>query len=148
MPNYNQESKNKVHELMLTGAIKALTSSSGSKALIKHDELRVTFDHFLSLIERAHKSPSRVKQLRLEAERELAEWLEFDTAINLRRRASELKVLYLCGPSPTNDLSVLLGHGINIHNVWAVSGRRAFGETPAMIRVITPKHERTALPEK
>src|SRR5690606_4113778 len=34
---------------------------------------------------------------------------------------SELKVLYLCGPSPTNDLSVLLEHGINIHNVWAVT---------------------------
>ena len=31
-------------------------------------------------------------------------------------------MLYLCGPSPTNDLRVLLEHGINIHNVWAVTG--------------------------
>lgn len=122
MPNYSHESKNRVRELVLTGAIKALTSSRRSKELIKRDELRVTFDHFLSLIKRAHTSSSRFKKLCIEAEMELAEWMEFDACINKRRGASELKVLYLCGPSPINDLSVLLNYGINIHNVWAVTG--------------------------
>lgn len=122
MPNYNQESKSRVRELMLASAIKALTSNRHSKELIKQDELRVTFDHFLSLIKRAHTSQSRFKQLCAEAEEELAEWSEFNACTNRRRQACELKVLYLCGPSPTNDLDVLLDHGINIHNVWAVTG--------------------------
>lgn len=107
---------------MLTGAIKALTSSRHSKELIKQDEVRITFDHFLGLINRAHKSHVQFKQLCAEAEAELSGWVKFDACINKRRRACELKVLYLCGPSPTNDLRVLLNHGINIHNVWAVTG--------------------------
>src|SRR5690348_6280225 len=116
MTNYNQESKNAVREMMLSSAITASTSKPHTRALIAHKELRVTFDHFLDLIKGALKSSSRFDDLRAEAEAELTEWMEFDACCNTRRKACELKVLYLCGPSPINDLKVLLKHGINIHN--------------------------------
>jgi hypothetical protein len=122
MPSYNQESKNRVRELMLTEAIAALTSKRHSSELINRKGLKVTFDHFLSLIEPALDSRAQFTALRTAAEEELREWLRFDACCNTRRRACELKVLYLCGPSPTNDLAVLLERGINIHNVWAVTG--------------------------
>ena len=121
MTNYNQESKNKVRELMLKSAIAALTSKRHSSELIDRKKLRVTFDHFLSLIEHAHQSRSRFNELHVAAEAELSEWMKFDACCNRPRKACELKVLYLCGPSPTNDLAVLLEHGINIHNVWAIA---------------------------
>lgn len=122
MRNYNQESKNRVRELMLKSAVVALTSKRHSSELLDRKSLKVTFDHFLSLIEPALRSQSQFSELRIAAEAELTQWMEFDTSCNTRRKACELKVLYLCGPAPTNDLAVLLEHGINIHNVWAVTG--------------------------
>jgi hypothetical protein len=122
MPNYQQESKNKVRELMLRNAISALTSERYSSQLIAHDELKVTFDHFLDLIECALKSEQKFKEIQDAALRELNEWFEYDKGNSVKREASSLKVLYLCGPSPTNDLGVLLEAGVNIHNIWAITG--------------------------
>jgi hypothetical protein len=118
MNRYNQESKNMVRETMLGRAIVALTTERHSAELIARDELQATFDHFLDLIEVGFKTD----ELRPAAEAELQEWMDFDGTSNGPRHPGELKVLYLCGPAPLNDLVVLLDHGINIHNVWAVTG--------------------------
>jgi hypothetical protein len=117
MNSYDQESKNKVRELMLGNAITALTTGRHESELIARDELRVTFDHFLDLINAGCGSD----RFRCCAEDELREWMEFDASCNSPRKPCELKVLYLCGPSPSNDLDVLLKHGINVHNVWAIT---------------------------
>jgi hypothetical protein len=122
MTSYNQESKNEVRELMLKSAIVALTSKRHSSELIDRKKLKITFDHFLSLIQHGFGAGSQFDELHSAAEVELSEWMEFDACCNTRRKSCELKVLYLCGPSPTNDLAVLLEHGINIHNIWAVTG--------------------------
>jgi hypothetical protein len=118
MNRYNQESKNTVRETMLGRAIVALTTERHSAELIARDELKATFDHFLDLIEVGFKTD----ELRPAAEAELQDWMDFDRTSNTPRLPGELKVLYLCGPAPANDLAVLLSHGINIHNVWAVTG--------------------------
>jgi hypothetical protein len=39
------------------------------------------------------------------------------------RKPSALRVVYLCGPEPENDLSVLLSLGVKISNIWAVEGK-------------------------
>jgi hypothetical protein len=124
MPDYTNETKNRVRERMLGGAIEALTDKRHSQEILAQDEIRVTFDHFLKLIEPAWTPKAAFADLRADAEAELADWMEFDACSNTPREPRELKVLYLCGPSPTNDLRVLLEHGINIHNVWAVTGSR------------------------
>lgn len=118
MNRYDQDSKNKVRETMLGRAIVALTTERHSAELIARDELRATFDHFRDLIQAGFKTD----ELRSAAEAEFQEWLDFDAACNTPKSPSQLKVLYLCGPAPVNDLAVLLAHGINIHNVWAVTG--------------------------
>lgn len=118
MNRYDQEAKNEVRQDLLGRAITALTTERHSNALICRNELEATFNHFLDLIEHGFKTNT----LRPAAESVLEEWMEFDAACNTSKSPSELKVLYLCGPSPLNDLSVLLSHGINIHNVWAVTG--------------------------
>lgn len=122
MPDYTGETKGKVREFMLGSAVEALTTKRHSAEIIAQKELRETFDHFLKLIESGWSSDLSFADLRMAAEAELADWIEFDTCSNTPRKPRELKVLYLCGPSPTNDLRVLLEHGINIHNVWAVTG--------------------------
>ena len=43
------------------------------------------------------------------------------------KEPGDLKVLYLSGPEPLNNLSVLMKFGINPHNVWAIeSDKRTF----------------------
>jgi len=105
---------------MLKSAIVALTSKRHASELIIQDELKVTFEHFLKLIKCAYGSG--YDELYYAAKIELSEWMQFDACCNTQREAHELKVLYLCGPSPINDLQVLLENGINIHNIWAVTG--------------------------
>ncbi|MCR6655063.1 MAG: hypothetical protein NVV63_04440 [Opitutus sp.] len=122
MPDYSGATKNKVRELMLGSAVDALTTKRHSAEIIAGDELRVTFDRFLQLIEAGWSGAIPFEVLHQAAEAELADWIEFDACSNAPREPRELKVLYLCGPSPNNDLRVLLKHGINIHNVWAVTG--------------------------
>lgn len=34
--------------------------------------------------------------------------------------ASELKVLYLSGPEPSNDIEILCNNGIILENIWAI----------------------------
>lgn len=109
---------------MLSSAISALTSKRHTSQLIAHGELKVTFEHFLGLIQRSLKSEQTFNQIRDAAYAELNEWIQFDIGNSTTREASSLKVLYLCGPSPTNDLKVLLDLGINIHNIWAVTGAK------------------------
>jgi hypothetical protein len=118
MNRYDQESKTKVRQELLGRAIVALTTERHSAALIARDELEATFNHFLDLIGHGF----RTDKLRPAAVAELQEWMAFDAASNTPKCPGELKVLYLCGPSPVNDLDILLAHGINIHNVWAVTG--------------------------
>lgn len=47
------------------------------------------------------------------------EWCSFAESSYGKRSASELKIAYLSGPEPENDLTVLLSLGIHISNVWA-----------------------------
>lgn len=121
MPDYTGKTKSTVRELMLGSAIEALTTKRHAAEIIARDELQVTFDHFLELIKCSLRDKSVFFNLRKDAQVELEEWLEFDACSNSPRTPSQLKVLYLCGPSPTNDLRVLIEHGINIHNIWAVT---------------------------
>jgi hypothetical protein len=120
--DYNQESKDRVRELMLKSAVTALTSKRHSSELLDRKKLKLTFDHFLKLIEHAISDEIEFNELHADARAELHDWMEFDACCNTPRKAFELKALYLCGASPINDLKVLLELGINIHNIWAITG--------------------------
>ena len=52
----------------------------------------------------------------------LEEWISFHRSVVGRKKVEDIRVLYLCGPEPLNDLNVFTRCGINIHNVWAVTG--------------------------
>lgn len=50
----------------------------------------------------------------------LDQWTGLHKRLVGRRRPEDLRVLYLCGPEPLNDLEVLLKEGVDPHNIWAV----------------------------
>lgn len=119
--SYQQPEKQLVRERILTRAVQVLTSERPSAPLVLPDELVDTVELALKNIGDSDL-PSRVVK-------ELEQWLVTYGSKVGAKVPSDLKVLYLCGPEPMNDLSILLAQGINPHNVWAVeSGRRDFNE--------------------
>jgi hypothetical protein len=65
--------------------------------------------------------------LRAGVQDELDKWLEWQASRIQKRKPAELRLIYLCGPEPLNDLRVLLDLGVNPHNVWGVeSNETAF----------------------
>ncbi|MFG0252393.1 MAG: hypothetical protein ACF8NJ_05910 [Phycisphaerales bacterium JB038] len=67
-------------------------------------------------------------EIEAESKVEFEEWRDLHRRLLGRKQARDLKVLFLCGPEPLNDLGVLLEAGVNPHNVWAIeSDRTEFG---------------------
>ncbi len=50
----------------------------------------------------------------------LNSWCDFANNTYGNKNACDLRVAYLCGPEPENDVEVLLRLGVHIENIWAV----------------------------
>ncbi|MCS7466115.1 hypothetical protein NZK35_05435 [Stieleria sp. ICT_E10.1] len=120
MPSsYQQAEKNAVRERILPAAIVALTSDRHRSGLIREEELIPTVEFFLAALKRATRSDAhRDKTLS-----ELALWLDYHSSRIGTKKSQSLRVLYLSGPEPLNDLNVMTQAGVNPHNVWAVTGK-------------------------
>lgn len=92
-----------------------LTTSRRRALVVQPSELSALVDYALD-----QRSLSRQRDLADRVHSELTEWVAFQTAMIGRRKPDELRVIYLCGPEPMNDLEVLLSLGVNPHNVWAI----------------------------
>lgn len=55
-----------------------------------------------------------------EIEEEIGYWEHFHDSQIQTRRPSELRVCYLGGDNPINDLEVLVANGVVCQNVWAI----------------------------
>ncbi len=116
--NYKQPEKNEVRNRIWEKAIMALTVSRGEASIVRELELRQIVDWFVAQF----KQNQSFSDLRTAVDEELEMWLGFHNNCVGVRKPDELKVLYLCGPEPLNDLEVLLDSGVNSHNVWALTG--------------------------
>ena len=56
---------------------------------------------------------------------ELEQWIAWQAVRVQQRKPEELRVVYLCGPEPLNDLHVLLELGVSPHNIWGVESNEA-----------------------
>jgi hypothetical protein len=122
MRSYKQPVKERVRTRLLSRAVQLLTSQRHRTPIVVRRELRVLVDFALHTLK-----GMGWKLLRQAVLEELDEWLQWQSARIQRRKPEELRVIYLCGPEPLNDLRVLLELGINPHNVWAVeSNEQAF----------------------
>lgn len=118
--SYQQPEKVAVRNRLLSAAVQALTVDRHKACLVREDELIPTVEFFLASL-RSVKGLGNVGDATYA---ELAEWLGFHTLQVGKKEPQSLRVLYLCGPEPLNDLEVMLRLGINPHNVWAVTDKR------------------------
>jgi len=110
--SYKQPIKNNVRERILGNAIQSLTTNRSMSTIVLPEELRNTVEYALDILNDSTLNDDTLN--------ELDRWLQnFSNHVG-KKKPSELRVLYLCGPEPLNDLKVLLNNGVNPQNIWAV----------------------------
>lgn len=122
MESYNQDVKKTARERLIAHAITSLTSERGKSFLVSKSHFEAITDHFNDLLHRA------IGPGQLEFHNTYNwlffggkdSWLKFYDSICVAKTAAELKVLYLSGPEPLNDIEVLCQHGIRLENIWAL----------------------------
>lgn len=113
--DYSQESKSIVRKEVLESAVKYLTEERASSAII-------TEDYFIKMWEQSkHLLKRRMTAVNLSVDDNYKEhWLQLHKSKIGVKHPSDLKVIYLCGPHPMNDLKILIDCGVRSENIWAV----------------------------
>lgn len=114
MEFYKEKEKEIARNESLSEAIKLLTEERDKSTLCSNNYVRKVKEHLIkhgSIYDKihAHKlSDTTIKR-----------WELFFSSINKTKKSNEIKVAYLCGPNPLNDLEVLVSLGVLPENVWA-----------------------------
>ena len=121
MNSYRQpEKEGVVRKRVLSHAVRVLTTQRTESAIVQPRELRAVVEYGLNTLEKMGRSDLRAGVTEL-----LETWLTWQTDCIQVKKPSDLKVIYLCGPEPLNDLRVLLRLGVNPYNVWGVESNEA-----------------------
>lgn len=121
---YKQEIKQISREKLITHAIDSLTSNRESSYLVTKEHLVKITEHFNSLLFRTREW----NEIDFESKNlynwlffgEKNSWSTFYDTICKPKNANELKVLYLSGPEPYNDIDIFCNNGIRLENIWAL----------------------------
>jgi hypothetical protein len=115
-PTYNQPVKQSIRRRVLEHAISCLTSGRSSTPVVRADEFQKTIEYAETLL---GQLPFALPWLH-DIPNDASQFLEFYQSQISSRRPGDLRVLYLSGPEPLNDLEVFLSLGIIPQNIWAV----------------------------
>src|SRR2546421_28237 len=120
LDSYRQPEKERVRQRILLHAVDLLTRRRAKTPIVRAGELRAVVDYALDVLQKLGRS-----DLRSSVQDELENWLEWQASRIRKRKPAELRIIYLCGPEPLNDLRVLLELGVNPHNVWGIESNEA-----------------------
>lgn len=114
MPSeYMEPQKLKARQEVIASAIDALTANRSEATLCRRSYVREVREH---LVSRGGTDAIAAKQL---TDDTIDRWEAFYDSIAQTKDAKHLKVAYLCGPNPENDLRVFCAAGILPENIWA-----------------------------
>ncbi|VVD99178.1 hypothetical protein PCA20602_02044 [Pandoraea capi] len=114
MTSYTQSVKNKARHIVISNAISALTKNRTSSTLTPRSYVRAVKDHILNA-----KNPLDTKVANNLSNSTIERWESFYDSIIQSRTAANLKIAYLSGPNPENDLRVFCEAGVLPENIWA-----------------------------
>ena len=114
---YNQEVKNHCRTTVISRAVKSLTTERSTSVCVQRDHVRRVWQKLNETEEaRTFFQPDISKKI----EEEIIRWEMFHDSTVKTKTPSDLRVCYLCGDNPINDLEVLVENGVLCQNVWAV----------------------------
>lgn len=121
MQSYSQDIKKEAREKLVKHAIRSLTIDRKDSFLVSKGNFVKITDHFNSILQDAvGDNLEFINEYKSGFFKEKNSWLEFYESLCTVKAASELRVLYLAGPEPYNDIEVLCKYGIRIENIWAI----------------------------
>lgn len=120
IPSYDQPEKQRARSLVLKRAIAAITSDRHSSPLVRADEFQEALDFSLYVLRQYGFDGELAAEVRAYAR----EWHAFFNCTLGQKSVSEIRVLYLCGPEPRNDLDILLSLGVMQQNIWAIESEQ------------------------
>ena len=122
MVTYKQEKKEEARSRIWKKAIEGLTIKRQQSAILSEIKIREMRRYL-------HQKSEYTAGIFDKDESVINGFSDFLNQVNSEKKASELKVIYFCGPEPENDLNVMLDYGIKIENVWALEqDRTMYGE--------------------
>ena len=117
---YDQESKKEARSKLIEHAVRCLTKERSTSVCVKRDDVARVWKQ---LHESGKAGEYFTEKERQEIVEEIVYWEHFHDSQVQTRRPSDLRVCYLCGENPIDDLEVLevlVTNGVLCQNVWAV----------------------------
>jgi len=116
MKNYHEKEKIIVRKEALTNAIKYLTKDRFETTIAYKSYLK---DAKEALINKSLDGGGYGDIAYSLTDETIKRWENFYESIVQQKKPSELKIAYLCGPNPLNDLQIMIDLGVLPENVWA-----------------------------
>lgn len=122
MNDYTQNVKNIARSELIQNAIKILTSERHNSTIATRNYVREVKS---CLLNRDHSKD--VEYAQKLSDGSIKKWEYMYDSIIEKKSANQLKIAYLCGPQPENDLEEFLKQGILPENIWAFeNGNKEF----------------------
>lgn len=115
MSEYIEPSKNKIRNLLISSAIETLTTSRQSSTLASRDYVRKVRDYLSDPQKNQYELTQHFASLL--SDETIEKWENFYDSIVQTKKPENLKVAYLSGPNPENDLRILVKNGVLPENV-------------------------------
>lgn len=130
---YQESEKQIARDKALKFAISTLTKNRNKSSIARKSYVR-DVKNYIQINESIHDK----KISSLLTDEEIKRWESFYESIIKRKKPSELRVAYLSGPNPENDIEVLVANGVLPENIWAFeSDNKTYSQ--AIISVLESK---------
>ena len=114
---YGQKEKNECRSRLIEHAVKCVTTERDTSVCVTPDHVVKTWTNVMKTQEaKQHFSITE----RLDIKKAIEEWKKFYESRMQTKKPEDLRVCYLAGDNPMNDLEVLVRNGILVQNIWAI----------------------------
>ena len=116
---YQQDEKERSRRLLWEYAVERITFSRNETRIIREDYVQSLWEYTCKrLLKYSHVD--EIDNTFLES------WFGFASSTYKSISAEDIRVAYLCGPEPENDLKILIELGVRIENIWAIEKEQKF----------------------
>lgn len=122
---YGQPAKKAAREALLATAVGNLTTDRKNAVVVREAEFDEVLAFARPTLKRFFREVSAFESFNRELDVFADEWRRDHRKVTNPKRAEDLRVLYLCGPEPLNDLQLLVDMGIDPRNCWGIESDRA-----------------------
>lgn len=114
---YGQKEKKECRSRLIEHAIKCLTTERDTSVCVTRDHVVKTWTNLMQTQE-AMQYFSHAERVNIT--NAVKKWIKFHQSRIKTMAPEDLRVCYLAGDNPMNDLKVLVQNGILVQNIWAI----------------------------